>query len=87
MRSTTEKKMSGIGSLWHWIVVALIVLILFGRGRISETMGDFGKGIRSFRKGLGDEGDRTSQLPPGLAGTSSTDAPASTQPVDATKPQ
>jgi len=45
----------GIGSMWHWIVVALVVLILFGRGKISETMGDFGKGIRSFRKGLGEE--------------------------------
>mgnify|MGYP002651717380 CR=1 FL=1 len=42
----------GIGSLWHWIIVLLIVLILFGRGRISEMMGDFGKGISSFKKGL-----------------------------------
>jgi sec-independent protein translocase protein TatA len=42
----------GIGSLWHWIIVLLIVLVLFGRGRISEMMGDFGKGISSFKKGL-----------------------------------
>jgi len=42
----------GFGSLWHWIIVLLIVLVLFGRGRISEMMGDFGKGISSFKKGL-----------------------------------
>lgn len=45
----------GSFSMLHWIVVALVVLILFGRGRISETMGDFGKGIKSFRKGLNDD--------------------------------
>jgi sec-independent protein translocase protein TatA len=39
-------------SLWHWIIVALVVLVLFGRGRISEVMGDFGKGISSFKKGM-----------------------------------
>jgi sec-independent protein translocase protein TatA len=42
----------GSFSLWHWIIVLVIVLILFGRGRISEMMGDFGKGISSFKKGL-----------------------------------
>jgi len=44
----------GSFSLWHWIIVALVVLLLFGRGRISEVMGDFGKGISSFKKGLSD---------------------------------
>ncbi len=39
-------------SLPHLIVVAVIVLVLFGRGRISEMMGDFGKGIRSFKDGM-----------------------------------
>lgn len=34
------------------LVVALLVLVLFGRGRISEMMGDFGKGISSFKKGM-----------------------------------
>lgn len=42
----------GSFSLWHWIIVLVIVLVLFGRGRISEMMGDFGKGISSFKKGL-----------------------------------
>ena len=37
------------------IIIALVILVLFGRGRISEMMGDFGKGVKSFRKGLNDE--------------------------------
>ena len=45
----------GFGSLWHWIIVLLVVLVLFGRGRVSEIMGDFGKGIKSFKQGLNDE--------------------------------
>ena len=42
--------MGGIG-IWQILIVALVVLVLFGRGRISEMMGDFGKGISSFKKG------------------------------------
>ena len=42
-------------SLWHWIIVLVVVLLLFGRGRISDVMGDFGKGIKSFKQGLGEE--------------------------------
>ena len=46
----------GTMSIWHWLVVGAIVLILFGgRGKISELMGDVAKGIKSFRKGLADE--------------------------------
>jgi len=37
------------------LVIALVMLVLFGRGRISEMMGDFGKGVKSFRQGLADE--------------------------------
>ena len=51
-------------SAWHWIIVALVVLVLFGRGKISETMGDFGKGIKSFKKGLGEEETARQQTPP-----------------------
>jgi sec-independent protein translocase protein TatA len=34
------------------LIILLVILVLFGRGRISETMADFGKGIKSFRQGL-----------------------------------
>jgi sec-independent protein translocase protein TatA len=42
---------------WQLIIIALVILVLFGRGRISEMMGDFGRGIKSFRKGMADEPD------------------------------
>ncbi len=42
-------------SVWQILIVAALVLILFGRGRISEMMGDVGKGIRSFKKGITEE--------------------------------
>ena len=48
----------GSFSLPHLLIVALVVLVLFGRGRISEMMGDFGKGIKSFKAGINDETDR-----------------------------
>ncbi|MGC1268972.1 MAG: twin-arginine translocase TatA/TatE family subunit [Croceibacterium sp.] len=50
-------------SMMHWVIVALVILVLFGRGKISETMGDFGKGIKSFRKGMAEEADRTAAPP------------------------
>ena len=37
------------------IIIAVVILILFGRGRISEMMGDFGKGVKSFRQGLSED--------------------------------
>ena len=44
----------GSFSLIHWIVLILVVVLLFGRGRISDLMGDLAKGINSFKKGLAD---------------------------------
>ena len=37
------------------LIIALVILVLFGRGRISDMMGDFGKGVKSFRQGLNEE--------------------------------
>ncbi|MGH1418364.1 MAG: twin-arginine translocase TatA/TatE family subunit [Hyphomicrobiaceae bacterium] len=45
----------GAGSIWHWIILLLIVVLLFGRGKISEVMGDVAKGIKSFKKGMADD--------------------------------
>jgi sec-independent protein translocase protein TatA len=42
-------------SIWHWLVVAVIVLLLFGRGKISELMGDVASGIKAFKKGMAEE--------------------------------
>lgn len=51
-------------SLPHLLIVALVVLVLFGRGRISEMMGDFGKGIKSFKQGMSEEEPARSAPPP-----------------------
>ena len=48
----------------HLIFFAVVVLILFGRGRISEFMGDFGKGIKSFKQGMADENQPQPPVPP-----------------------
>jgi sec-independent protein translocase protein TatA len=46
-------------SIWHWIIVGAVVLILFGgKGKISDIMGDVAKGIKSFKKGLAEENEK-----------------------------
>jgi sec-independent protein translocase protein TatA len=45
----------GSFSIWHWMVVLLVVLLLFGGGKVSSLMGDFAKGIKSFKKGLSED--------------------------------
>jgi sec-independent protein translocase protein TatA len=42
----------GSMSIWHWIIVIAVVLLLFGRGKISELMGDVAQGIKAFKKGM-----------------------------------
>jgi sec-independent protein translocase protein TatA len=42
----------GATSIWHWIILLLIIVLLFGRGKISEIMSDVAKGIKSFKKGM-----------------------------------
>lgn len=44
------------------LIIALVILVLFGRGRISEMMGDFGKGIKSFKQGMNDP-DESAEKP------------------------
>ena len=49
----------GSFSIWHWIIVILLVLVLFGRGKVSELMGDVAKGIKSFKKGMAEDDEPT----------------------------
>lgn len=42
-------------SIWHWLIVAIVVLLLFGRGKIPELMSDVAKGIKNFKAGMKDE--------------------------------
>ena len=56
-----------IPGLFQILVIALIILVLFGRGRISEMMGDFGKGIKSFKRGIADDEPASPRLEPAEA--------------------
>lgn len=57
-------------SIWHLIIVLVVVLVVFGAGRLPQVMGDFGKGIRSFKSGLNgddkvdDKNQDQAKLPP-----------------------
>ncbi len=63
----------GAMSIWHWLIVLVIVVLLFGRGKISEVMGDVAKGIKSFKKGMADDevAEKSSNDPKVIDGTSS----------------
>lgn len=50
----------GSFSIWHWAIVAVVALLLFGgRGKLSSLMGDAAKGIKAFKDGLKDEPEAT----------------------------
>jgi sec-independent protein translocase protein TatA len=51
----TRKRQMGSMSIMHWLIVVAVVLLLFGRGKIPELMGDVANGIKSFKKGMQDD--------------------------------
>lgn len=54
-------------SIWHLLILGAVVLLLFGgKGKISDIMGDFAKGIKSFKKGLADEDAPANAAPASL---------------------
>ncbi len=70
----------GSFSIWHWLIVLAVVLLLFGgRGKISQIMGDFGKGLKSFKKGIKDDEEETNAA-------NTTAAPAQRVPDDTHRP-
>jgi len=62
----------GSFSIWHWLVVGILVLLLFGKGRFSDMMGDVAKGIKSFKKGMAE--DDTPSAPKHIEGQRAPDA-------------
>ena len=64
-------------SLWHWLVVIILVMLLFGRGRISDLMGDLGKGMKSFKEGMAEDENKTRPAEP-------RQLPRDQQPIDIT---
>ena len=51
-------------SIWHWLVVLVAVLLLFGRGKISEMMGDMAQGIKAFKKGMSEDDKDKAEVKP-----------------------
>ncbi len=51
-------------SIWHWLVVGVIILLLFGKGRFSEMMGDVAKGLKSFKKGMTEDEEAAAAAKP-----------------------
>ena len=49
-------------SIWHWIIVLVVVLLLFGRNKISDLMGDVAQGMKAFKKGMSE--DETAKADP-----------------------
>lgn len=60
-------------SIWHWLIVGILVLLLFGKGRFSDMMGDVAKGIKSFKKGMSEDDDAP-KAPPQIDSTTVIDA-------------
>ena len=50
----------GTFSIWHWLIVLVIVLVLFGRGKIPSLMGDVAKGIKAFKSGMKEDPETSS---------------------------
>jgi len=52
----------GSFSIWHWLVVLLVILLLFGSGKISGLMGDLAKGIKSFKSNMKEDEDKDASM-------------------------
>ncbi|HUS95695.1 MAG TPA: twin-arginine translocase TatA/TatE family subunit [Hyphomicrobiaceae bacterium] len=77
----------GSFSIWHWLIVLAIVILLFGRGKIPELMGDFAKGIKNFKKGMADDepAEAKQPEPKALDGKPAVDANATSSKAETTK--
>lgn len=72
----------GTFSIWHWLIVLVIVLLLFGRDRIPKLAGDLAKGIKEFKSGMKEEdkadaAKTVSEEPPTIEGSATTNDAAS----------
>ncbi len=76
----------GSFSIWHWLILLLVVMLLFGGNKVSGLMGDFAKGIKSFKKNMADDHDASMEASAdkpagnigGPAGAKPTPAPTGT---------
>ena len=54
----------GFTSIWHWVIVLIVVLVLFGgKGKLSALMGDFGKGLKNFKDQIKSKNEKIEDKP------------------------
>jgi len=70
---------------WQIAIVVVLVVLLFGRGKISSLMGDVAKGIKSFKKGMSDNPEQTSSLSSTSEKTSNEESSTSEKPSNEDK--
>lgn len=77
-------------SLIHWIILAVLLLLLFGGNRFSAMMGDVAKGLKSFKQGLSDEDEKkahsSQQQPPQQIGSQQQPIDITPRPAEPTAP-
>ncbi len=71
-------------SVWQIAIIAVVILVLFGRGKISEMMGDFGKGISSFKKGMSEDVSTSDEKPSAQIGSPAKDVADAAKTTDKT---
>jgi sec-independent protein translocase protein TatA len=79
----------GSMSIWHWVVVGAVFLLFFGRGKISELMGDVAGGIKAFKKGMAEDDDavkKAEEEKARLEAAAKTTADAAASTASSTKP-
>ena len=68
-------------SIWHWLIVLAVILLLFGGGKVSTLMGDFAKGIKAFKKNMAEDNDVSMEATERPAGSiAAPNAPAAAAP-------
>ena len=67
-------------SIWHWLIVLVVVMLLFGTGKVSNLMGEFGKGIKTFKQNVSSEDDEKKTKDEAMSPPGSLSAPGTAVP-------
>ncbi|MFM7345694.1 MAG: twin-arginine translocase TatA/TatE family subunit [Tagaea sp.] len=77
----------GMTSIWHWLILLVVVLLLFGAGKIPKLMGDMASGIKAFKKGMKEDEEPNAQANAAPAQPAQVSAQATTAQPAADKPK
>ncbi|HEY1858469.1 twin-arginine translocase TatA/TatE family subunit [Acidocella sp.] len=71
-------------SIWHWLIVLVVVMLLFGTGKVSNLMGEFGKGIKTFKQNVASEDEEKKTKDAAMSEPGSLNAPGTAVPEQKT---